>query len=77
MTNDSGGGTNFGMQPSGAASKAERPEGSSMTDRQQTSDKPRSQQELQMGQKAPQPGERAEEAAEEQSGQSSDQGERR
>ena len=75
MSNDDGT-KNFGMQPSGAASKDERPEGSSMTDRDQTNDKPRSQQELQMGQKAPMPGERAEEVKE-QSGQSSDQGVRR
>lgn len=55
------GGTNFGMQPSGAASNQERPEGTSMTDRKQTKEQPRSQQELQMGQKAPMPGEQAEE----------------
>ena len=74
MSNDDGT-KNFGMQPSGAASKAERPDGSSMTDRDQTSDKPRSQQELQMGHKAPMPGKRAE-GVTEQAGQSSDQGER-
>jgi hypothetical protein len=73
MTNSDDGSANFGMQPSGAASKDERPEGTSMTDRQQPTDKPVSQQELQMGQKAPMPGERAE-AAKEQSGETSDQG---
>jgi hypothetical protein len=62
--------TNFGMQPSGAASDKERPEGTSMTDRHQTEGKPRSQQEVQMGEKAPQPGERAEQ---EQAGQTSPQ----
>jgi len=69
----SGGKTNFGMQPSGAASDRERPEGSSMTDRQQTDAKPRSQQSLQMGEDAPQPGERA---AQEQAGQTSPQRQR-
>jgi hypothetical protein len=64
------GGTNFGMQPSGAASNDERPEGTSMTDRQQTETKPRSQQSLQMGEDAPQPGERA---AQEEAGQTSSQ----
>jgi hypothetical protein len=64
-----GGNTNFGMQPSGAASDSERPEGSSMTDRQQTDTRPRSQQSLQMGEDAPQPGERA--AREESGGTSS------
>jgi hypothetical protein len=66
----SGGKTNFGMQPSGAASNDERPEGTSMTDRKQTDAKPRSQQSLQMGADAPQPGERA---AQEQAGQTSPQ----
>lgn len=65
--------TNFGMQPSGAASERERPEGTSMTDRDQTEKKPRSQQEVQMGQKAPQPGERVEQ---EEAGQSSPQRQR-
>ena len=65
MSQSNDGGKNFGMQPSGATSKEERPEGSSMTDRQQKG-KPRSQQELQMGEKAQLPGERA---AEEESGQ--------
>ena len=65
--------TNFGMQPSGAASDKERPEGTSMTDRDQTKGKPRSQQEVQMGEKAPQPGERAEQ---EQAGQTSSQRQR-
>lgn len=58
MANNSGN-TNFGMQPSGAASNDERPEGTSLTDRQQTKQQPRSQQELQMGEKAPLPGESA------------------
>lgn len=66
MSQSNDGGKNFGMQPSGAASKEERPEGTSMTDREQHDKKPRSQQELQMGEKAQLPGERA---AEEESGQ--------
>jgi len=59
MANNSGP-TNFGMQPAGAASQEERPEGASLTDRKQTKEQPRSQQELQMGDKAPMPGERPE-----------------
>lgn len=61
MANNSGP-TNFGMQPSaaGAASNDERPEGTSMTDRKQHKEQPRSQQELQMGEAAPMPGERPE-----------------
>ncbi len=62
MTNNSGNTTNFGMQPSaqGGASEEERATGTSMTDRPQTKQQPRSQQELQMGEKAPMPGEQAE-----------------
>ena len=63
MANNSGP-TNFGMQPMGAASKEERPEGTSLSDRKQTKEQPRSQQELQMGKKAPLPGEQAEESPE-------------
>ena len=68
-----GGKTNFGMQPSGAASDSERAEGSSMTDRKQTDSQPRGQQEVQMGQTAPLPGERV---ADEQAGQTSPQRQR-
>jgi len=67
MANNSGP-TNFGMQPlaAGAASNDERPEGTSMTDRKQTKEQPRSQQELQMGEKAPMPGEQPEGATKQQ-----------
>lgn len=68
MANGGGGFTNFGMQPQGAAADDERPEGASMTDRPHADKQPRSQQEVQMGEKAPQPGERAEVGAQEQTG---------
>lgn len=67
-----GGLTNFGMQPSaqGGASDSERPEGTSMTDRQQTDAQARGQQVLPMDEETTVPGERI---PQEQSGQTSPQ----